>query len=156
MNQKKRKTKKLANKKNNKSKSAFSFKRRSLFNLGLATILVVPAYAAISAYSKNQELQRDLSVIGQGIPTLIQVHDESCPKCRKLLSSTKAVIDEFPELEFKIADLKSKNGTKFALAHQASKVTLMYFDSRGKKIDVVSGLQTKDEVRSFIKRMHSN
>ena len=116
--------------------------------------MAVPAYIALTAYSKNLEEQRDLSVIGTGIPTLIQVHDESCPNCRQLLSSVKAVIHEFPDLQFKIADLKSHKGSKFATRHQAHKVTLIYFDAHGKKIDVVSGLQTKNEVRSFIKRMY--
>ena len=153
MNKNKRKIKRQTNK-TKSGKGAFIFNRRSLVKLGIATVFAVPAYAAISAYSRNLEMQRDLSVIGQGIPTLIQVHDESCPDCRKLLSSVNAVLDEFPKIQFKIADLKSTKGIKFATHHQASKVTLMYFDSRGKKIDVVSGLQTKDEVRSFIKRVN--
>lgn len=154
MSQKKRKNSKQANKKAKTKQGLFSIRRRSLAKLGLAAMLVVPGYVALSAYNKNLEMQRDLSVIGQGLPTLVQVHDETCPKCRKLLSSVNAVITEFPDMGFKIADLKSTAGKKFSVKHQVSKVTLMYFDSAGKKIDVVSGLQSKDDVRSFVKRMN--
>ena len=154
MSQKKRNVKKRAKRKAKNTGSTFKFKRRSLFKIGLVAVLAVPAYAAISAYNKNQAQQRDLSVIGQGVPTLVQVHDETCPNCRQLLSSVKGVINEYPDLEFKIADLGSSEGLKFSTRHQVSKVTLMYFDSRGKKLDVASGLQTKDDVRSFLKRSH--
>jgi thioredoxin-like negative regulator of GroEL len=154
MSRKKRKAKKQTNRKTANTNSIFKIKRRGLFKIALVAMLALPAYAAISAYNKNQAQLRDLSIIGQGMPTLVQVHDETCPSCRQLLSSVKAVKDEFPELEFRIADLRSSEGIKFSTRHQVSKVTLMFFDSDGKKLNVVAGLQTEQDVRSFIERMH--
>ena len=154
MSRKKRKVKKQTYRKSSNTKSVFKIRRRGLFKMALVALLAVPAYAAISAYNNSQAQLRDLTVIGQGSPTLVQVHDETCPSCRQLLSSVKSVINELPQLEFRMADLKSPEGVKFSNRHQVAKVTLVYFDSRGKKQDVVSGLQTKDEVRSFLERMH--
>jgi len=152
MSKKKRKIKKQSNNKTQNKKKTFSFNRRSFVKLGVVSALAIPAYVALSAHTKKSKAERDLSVIGNGTPTLIQVHDETCPSCRQLLSSVKGVINNFPDIQFKIADLRSNKGIKFASKHQVYKVTLMYFDSRGRKVDVASGLQTKDEVSSFIKR----
>ena len=156
MSKKKRTVHKKSQTKTKSKNSLFAFKRRSIVKLAMVIALSIPAYVTLSAYSKNQEMERDLSVIGKGIPTLIQVHDESCPSCRQLRSSVNAVIDEFPEVQYKIADLNSTEGFKFATRHQVQKITLMYFDAKGKKLDVVSNLQSKDEVRAFIKRVGVN
>ena len=154
MSKKKRKVYNKSQAKTKSKNSLLAFKRRSLVKLGMVIALSIPAYMTLSAYSKNQDVERDLNVIGKGIPTLIQVHDESCPSCRQLRSSVNAVIDEFPEIQYKIADLNSPEGFKFASRHQVQKITLMYFDAKGKKLDVVSNLQSKDEVRSFIKHVN--
>ena len=153
----------MASRKSNKRKSkntirrkkGLKFNRRSLLRLGITMMLAIPAYVAFSAYSGKQEQLHDLSIIGQGNPVLVQIHDPQCGQCRTLLSSVNAVLDEFPGVEFRIANYRSDKGYKFSLEHNVSYTTLLYFNDKGRKKDVAFGLQQEQEVRSFLKSMHS-
>ncbi len=148
-----KKTKKRVTKKKINPKQKFKFNRRSAIRIGIATALTIPAYIAFSSYSKKQANLHDLSTIGQGKPVLVQIHDPQCSKCRKLLSSVYSVLDEFPEIEFRIANIRSDKGYRFSRQHDVSNVTLLYFNDQGRKKDVAIGLQEQAAVRSFLDRM---
>ena len=149
------KTKRRVSKKNIKRKPGLKFNRRSAIRLGVIAALAIPAYLAFSAYSNKQSQLHDISTIGQGKPVLVQVHDPQCGQCRQLLSSVYAVIDEFPEIEFRVVNLRTDQGYKFSTKHEVSKITLVYFNEQGRKKDIVVGLQEQAEVRSFLNRMSS-
>ena len=125
-------------------------KRRTLIKLGVGSLLSIPAFMAFSAYVDKQNARYDLAGIGQGKPVLVQVHDPQCPKCRKLLSSVESVLHEFPQIDFRIAAIKSPDGRRFASKHKVAHVSLVMLDGEGKRLDSASGLQQPGSVRSFI------
>ena len=134
------------------SKKSFSLKRRHFIQLGVLGVLSAGTFVGVSAYIEKQEVLHDLSIIGQGKPVLVQVHDPKCPRCQTLLSSVESVLKEFPEFEFRIANIKTGKGSVFASRRNLSNVTLLVFNESGKQTDVAAGLQTEEEVRAFLER----
>lgn len=86
----------------------------------------------------------DLSKIGNGIPTIVQVHDPQCQLCLKLQRETRSALSEFDngDLQYLVANIKQSSGRRFASAHGVGNVTLILFDGDGTKRDVIAGTQT--------------
>lgn len=102
------------------------------------------AYSSIQAGVKEM----DLTNIGRGIPSVVQVHDPNCKLCRALQKETRAALSQMDEneIQYLIADIKTEKGSKFALEHRAPHVTLILFDSNGKKIGAMSGNRKRGEL----------
>ena len=149
MSNKPRKQKKANTPKKVKAKKSFSFRRNHFFKLLMVMMVAVPLYFAYAAFSSNQAQLNDLSVFGERKSVLVQIHDPYCSSCRVLLSSVESVIKEFPEMEYRIADMNKPQGRRFALQHQMG-VTSLVYSSRSGKITKIAGLQTKEEVRDFL------
>ena len=133
-----------------RKKTSFRPGRRTFISTGVAALLGIPAYFGVSAYIDQQAVLHDLSIIGDGHPVLVQIHDPQCPRCRTLLSSVESVLKDYPSLKFRIANIKTGSGSVFAGRHGVSNVTLLLFNPNGEKIDTGVGFQDKDEVREFI------
>ncbi|MEM7189150.1 MAG: hypothetical protein AAF439_06015 [Pseudomonadota bacterium] len=85
--------------------------------------------------------EADLSKLGNGMPTIVQVHDPGCPSCRALQSETRKALDSFADgqLQYLVANLQSPEGREFATQYGAGRVTLLLFDGRGRLLDRVQG-----------------
>jgi len=111
----------------------------------------------VNAYKKSWETSHDLSVIGNGTPTIVQIHDPKCPKCKKLMSNTKSALSKFDDkLVFRIADITTSAGRKLQRTHNANTVSLLMFDRGGKMRRTSSGVKSADELElafeDFLKR----
>jgi len=135
-----------------KTTKGIKLNRRSFKKLATVFIFSIPIFAAVFAYSKFHQRTYDLGIIGNGKPVLVQAHDTTCAPCRNLQSSVMSVIDEYPEIEYKVANLNSREGSVFARKHGAQIVTLLFFNSKGERVGIQSGIQTEDQVRTFIER----
>ena len=152
MSNKSRKTKKKSRPggRQSQAKDKPFIKRRTAIRLGIGGLLAVPAIVAVSAYIDKQNTLYDLSSLGQGRPALVQVHHSKCPKCRKLLSSVESVIDEFPQIDFRIASINSVEGKVFANKHNVPHISLVMLDGEGNWLNAVTGIQQPESVRLFI------
>lgn len=122
--------------------------RRKLLKTGLISVGVIAlAGGGLSMYRASYALSHDLSVIGQGRPTVVQIHDPSCPKCNKLKDNTAAVKGDFENINFRIANLKSREGASFARRFGVGKITLLIFDGEGNLVENLHGIQPKDRLR---------
>jgi len=111
----------------------------------------------VNAYKKSWETSHDLSVIGNGTPTIVQIHDPNCPKCKKLMSNTKSALSKFDDkLVFRIADISTSAGRKLQRIHNANTVSLLMFDRSGKMRRTSSGVKSSEELElafeDFLKR----
>ena len=61
--------------------------------------------STLHAYDKNQRALHDLSVLGQGQPVVVQIHDPGCPTCRRLKSAVTTAMKSSPEILYRLADL---------------------------------------------------
>lgn len=85
--------------------------------------------------------ESDLSKLGNGIPTIVQVHDPGCPSCRILQRQARAALENFDEddIQYLVANLDSQDGRRFAGQYAAGRVTLLLFDGQGRLRDRVQG-----------------
>ena len=98
--------------------------------------------------------ERDLSQIGNGTPTIVQIHDPQCPTCRALQRETRKALAEFDagELQYLVADINSAEGRQLATAHGVGHVTLLLFDAEGQRRDVLVGANTSETLTLVFRR----
>jgi hypothetical protein len=116
----------------------------------LAAVVLALGGGMIYAAQQRAAREYDLTVIGSGVPAVVQVHDVTCPFCNDLRANVRAIEGEFDadELHLKIADIATEEGLRFAARHtEQRRVTLLYFDGAGQLTDVQSGVRTPEELR---------
>lgn len=156
MSRKKRKSprkKHLEPKASTESKAEFSwpkFLKKFSFIACIVAILAVPAIA----FMNKHDTEHDLSVVGNGTPTMVQIHDPGCPSCRRLKRNVNAVKAPFLEdIQFKIADIKTKEGSQFARKYDVPHVTLLFFDEKGRHRETLRGISHPDEIKRELERI---
>ncbi len=99
--------------------------------------------------------EEDLERIGQGIPTVVQIHDPQCPRCVALQKEARSAMGAFDddELQFLVANIRSEKGRKLANEHGVGHVTLLLFDGEGEVRNVLSG-QRESETLERAFRLH--
>lgn len=132
---------------------------KSWFNQAFIAVLTVTVVGiALAAWSSNQVDAHDLSVIGNGIPTVVQIHDPGCPTCRALLRNVRAASKGLGEdaLQIRITDIKSADGALLASRYRVPHVTLLYFDGGGRMVGAQTGMQEVDALRRAFERHVAN
>lgn len=62
------------------------------------------------AYLQSAVAEADLSKVGNGKPSIVQIHDPQCALCKTLQDQTRSVLSRFDEnkFEFLVANIKPK------------------------------------------------
>lgn len=103
----------------------------------------------------------DLSRIGNGVPTVVQVHDPQCPRCVALQKEAREAVSSFEdgELQFLVANIRTEEGRRLANKHRVGHVTLLLLDGAGKRRRTIVGPNTSDylerQFQSHVKSMTS-
>lgn len=108
--------------------------------------------SSLHAYDKNQRTLHDLTVIGQGQPVVVQIHDPSCPTCRRLKSAVTTAMKSAPHIHYRLADITTPEGKALQDQYSVPHVTLLFFDGEGNHRHTTRGLMTPDQVRNNIDR----
>ena len=76
----------------------------------------------------------DLTRIGNGVPTVVQILDLQCQQCVALQKEAREAASEFEddELQFVVANIRSEKGRRLGNEHRVGHVTLLLFDGNGK------------------------
>lgn len=128
--------------------------RRRFLRLVRNGAIALPFAAGIGFFTVQSTLasmcEADLSQIGQGKPTIVQIHDPQCSLCRTLQSQTRRALKDFDDNTFTylVANIKTSEGRAFAAEYRVPHVTLLLFDARGKMVDIVRGPTELDRLRS--------
>ncbi|MGI9388293.1 MAG: hypothetical protein ACR2OX_12765 [Methyloligellaceae bacterium] len=98
--------------------------------------------------------EKDFSQIGNGIPTVVQIHDPQCPKCVALQRETRDALCEFDDtqLQFVVANIRTAEGRQLATTHRVSNVTLLLFDAAGRRQSVLSGPNKSEYLTGAFRR----
>ncbi|GAB6091146.1 thioredoxin family protein [Spirochaeta dissipatitropha] len=126
-------------------------RKKAVIAIIVAVGMISAASAIALASNRNSRRHYDLTRVGQGIPAVVQVHDTTCPVCTELRSNISRIENDFDDSDLLvlIADVDKEEGLNFAARFtQHRRVTLLYFDPVGNLVDVQSGLQQPDELRS--------
>ena len=97
-------------------------------------------------------VERDLSQVGQGVPTIVQVHDTQCQTCIALQREVRAALKgvDNSALHYRVADLNSDDGLFFASRYGAGHSTLLFFDGTGNMTQRLVGPSDRDTLaRAF-------
>ena len=126
--------------------------RRMLIRAGLALVVLAPlAYFGVREYERRAVVRLDLSVIGNGRPTVVHVHDFSSTESRQLRDNLSAVEREFSSsVQFRIADLATPDGAILARRHNVTRATLLLFGADGALRETLVGVQEPAAIRSAI------
>ncbi len=97
--------------------------------------------------------EQDLSKIGNGIPTVVQIHDPSCPRCAELQRQARKAMSGFDddELQYLVANIKSDKGRSLASKHGVGHITLLLLDGAGKRRDTLVGNNQSDYLKTVFR-----
>lgn len=103
------------------------------------------AVSAVRATAREQDLSR----VGQGVPTIVQIHDPSCSLCAALQKETRKALEGFDsaDLDYVVANVKTDEGSAFAARHRQPHVTLMLMDPDGQPAQILNGPQDRGDLR---------
>ena len=90
--------------------------------------------------------EHDLSLLGNGVPTVVQVHDPQCPRCRALRQETRQAISQFEDgtIQYLVANIRQPQGRRFAARHRVGHITLLLFDGNGRRRGTLAGERKSD------------
>lgn len=123
---------------------------------GVAGILLLGGAATWGIqHVQSIRSEHDLSRMGQGVPTVVQVHDPQCPICNELQTQTRRALSGYEDGEvlYLVANIQTAEGSAFAADHGASHVTLLLFDGTGDLRDTLTGPHRAGELRPSFARL---
>ncbi len=98
--------------------------------------------------------ETDLTRIGNGIPTVVQIHDPQCPRCAALQREARRAMSGFDndELQFVVANIRTSEGSALARAHGVGHVTLLLLDGAGKRNGTLVGNNSSGYLEEVFRR----
>lgn len=92
--------------------------------------------------------EHDLSRIGNGTPTVVQIHDPQCSQCLALQRQTRTALKQFDDgaINYVIANIRSADGRNFANRYGVQHVTLLLFDANGEHRSTLQGQRSSGEL----------
>jgi hypothetical protein len=120
----------------------------------VALVLVGISGAGLAALKRGHDVSHDLSVIGNGIPTVVQIHDPKCQKCQQLKRNVDAAAAGLEDkTQFRIAQIHTGRGRSFAHRHDVAHVTLVLFHGEGKRTRTIEGVTGTDALVDTFQRL---
>ena len=100
-------------------------------------------------------VEQDLTRIGNGIPTVVQIHDPQCPRCRALQREARAAISALDggTIQYLVANIRQSEGRAFAAEQGVGHVTLLLFDGAGERRDVLVGEASAEILGANFRRL---
>jgi len=93
--------------------------------------------------------EQDTSIVGQGTPTVVQVHNTTCAPCIALQRETRAALSDMEAgaIHYRVANIGTEDGLAFATQHGASYTTLLLFDGDGNLTRRIQGETPRNMLR---------
>lgn len=125
---------------------------RRILTFAVAAVALLLAAVSINAYESGQQELHDLSVIGQGEPVIVQIHDPNCPTCRRLKKVVTGALKSNDSVLYRLANIRTAEGKALQDKHAVPHVTLLFFDGGGKHVHTTTGLQTQEQIGGAVAR----
>ncbi|MEM6594293.1 MAG: hypothetical protein AAF672_05840 [Pseudomonadota bacterium] len=133
-----------------KSNAAKSMSRRTLIQYGAVggALLLGGGYFGVRSV-EAAICEADLTKIGKGTPSIVQIHDPSCPICNALQREARKAIKsmEGDTPDYFVANMKTLEGSNFAADYGVPHVTILLFDGKGEMKQVLQGSRTRAELQ---------
>ncbi|WP_306115277.1 MULTISPECIES: thioredoxin family protein [unclassified Roseovarius] len=138
------------------AETARSESRRKFLRLARNTAIALPVLVGATVFSVQSVqatiCEADLTKIGKGKPSVVQVHDPNCSLCQQLQRQTRKALKSFDDeaVTFLVADINTAEGGAFAARFGVPHVTLLLFDGDGEMVQIVRGPSDTDSLREII------
>ena len=102
------------------AETARSESRRKFLRLARNTAIALPVLVGATVFSVQSVqatiCEADLTKIGKGKPSVVQVHDPNCSLCQQLQRQTRKALKSFDDeaVTFLVADINTAEGGAFA------------------------------------------
>ncbi len=150
MAKKNRKAKRTKSAQPQQSKAAKANSRRAFLQYGIAggAVAVVGGYFGVTSLQASI-CEADLTKLGKGTPTIVQIHDPQCPVCNRLQREARKAIKAMDgdQPDFLVANIKTLEGSTFAADHGVPHITLLLFDGKGEMKQVIQGPHSRDQLQ---------
>lgn len=119
-------------------------------NIGIGAVLLGGTGYVFAQNFVSMRHEHDLTRVGNGRPTVVQIHDPQCSLCRSLQADTRKALDMFQdgELDYVVANIRTAKGKTFQNRYGVPHVTLLLFDGKGDLQEVLQGQRGAYELRN--------
>ncbi len=130
--------------------------RRGALRLMRNLAIGVPVFGAAGyltiGYVEASICEFDLTKIGDGLPSVVQVHDPQCDLCLTLQRQTRRALRSYDDesFHFLVANVATLEGRLFAQNQGVANVTLVLLDGGGQQVGVVRGPLSDAELRNAL------
>lgn len=96
--------------------------------------------------------EQDLSLIGEGTPTVVQIHDPQCAQCQALQKEVRAALDHFEDgtIRYLVANIRTTPGADLARGLGVPHVTIVLYDAQGDVQEILQGPRSEDAIREAL------
>ena len=126
--------------------------RRKMLGLLLGVPLVGVAGVGVHRHDVKKRALHDLSVLGNGSPAIVQIHDPGCRLCRRLMANTKKALGDRDDITYRIADITKTKGRQFQERYGVPHVTLLLFNAKGRHVHTVQWVTPAEELAEHFRR----
>lgn len=117
----------------------------------IGSIFALAVLGYLLTMSVGKPISSDLSVIGQGKPTLVLAYQNYSPPGGEALNRLRKVQDDYDErMEFVVADLGTQEGVAFANQYQLIDGLAIMLTKQGGIVQVTGIPPEEDKLRSFL------
>jgi hypothetical protein len=148
-----------ANREKQREEKAAQAKRRRRIRMVRGALIAAAVLSVgggvLFAVNMQEEKVHDLSLVGTGIPAVVQVHDVTCPVCTELRGNVEGISGDYSdrELLIRVADVATEEGLAFAARYTAARrATLLFIDGEGNLVDEHSGALSTADLRMLFDR----
>jgi len=127
----------------------------SLRNCAIGLVAAGGLGAYVVHLYRSTSHEHDLSRVGNGTASVVQIHDPQCQLCLALQKETRQALASLDgdKPGYVIADIRTDKGLQFANKHSVKHVTLLLFDKAGKLQQVITGQHGSSELRQAFARL---
>lgn len=130
-----------------------SLTRRKFIAIPAVAIAIGGTAFGLNALEMNKRELHDLSVIGNGKPSLVQIHDPGCPTCRRLKNIVTNAVGNDDRLQYRLADITTSEGKALQEKYGVPHVTLLFFNAEGKHMHTTQGIQEGFVIKEAVENL---
>jgi len=133
-------------------------KRRDVLKLARNGVIATALAGGVGVFSVNAVratvAEHDLSRVGKGVPTVVQIHDPQCSMCTALQRETRKALRDFEDdqITYLVANITTIEGSSFAARYGVPHVTLLMFSADGQLVQTLNGPRQRGELRDVFGR----
>lgn len=124
----------------------------SLAVYGVGAAIVAGGGTALALDFRKKLAEADLDRIGNGQPSIVQIHDPQCGLCATLQKAARRAFadcsDDATEVQYLVANVRSDEGARFQADMGLPHVTLVFFDGAGRHVHTIQGVTPAEDIKS--------